>query len=70
MKDETFHVPKGHVYFQLTSPEAYESPKNCVLSKLVTEVLKESLNEISYHAEVAGLEYTLDNNTDGLLVNY
>lgn len=68
-KDDTFHVPKAHVYLQFSSPQSYLTPLNCVLSKLVVEVMKETLNEFSYHAEVAGLEYSLDSNTDGLIVN-
>lgn len=67
-KDDTFEVPKAHVHLQFTSPQSYSTALNCVLSKLVVEVLKETLNEFSYQADVAGLEMSLDSNTDGLIV--
>jgi len=68
-KDDTFHVPKAHVYLQFTSKESYTSPLNCVLTKLIADLLKEALNEYAYNAELAGIEFTFESNTDGLLVS-
>ena len=50
------------------SPESYASPLKCVLSRLVVDLLKDSLAEFSYYAESAQLGYTLENNTEGILL--
>ncbi|TPX70225.1 hypothetical protein SpCBS45565_g01950 [Spizellomyces sp. 'palustris'] len=67
-KDDTFWVPKANLWFQLKSPLSYVSPLSCTLSRLYTDLLKDALNEFSYYAEVAGLSYSLDNNTDGMVL--
>ncbi|KAI9096425.1 Metalloenzyme, LuxS/M16 peptidase-like protein [Phlyctochytrium arcticum] len=67
-KDDTFWVPKANVWFQLKTPMSYLSPRACTLSRLYTDLLKDALNEFSYYAEVAGLSYSLDNNTDGMVL--
>ncbi|KAI9204048.1 Metalloenzyme, LuxS/M16 peptidase-like protein [Polychytrium aggregatum] len=67
-KDDTFWVPKGNVWFHLRAPLSYVTPRMCVLTRLYTDMLRDSLNELSYYAEVAGLSYDLDNNTDGLVL--
>nr|KAJ3423186.1 Insulinase (Peptidase M16) [Polyrhizophydium stewartii] len=65
-RDDTFFVPKANAYFALTSPLAYESVLSCVLTRLFADLFKDALNEFSYYAEIAGLEYKLDNTVDGM----
>lgn len=36
--------------------------------RLYTDLLKDSLNEYSYDAEVAGLHYNIENQLEGMLV--
>ncbi|KAJ3054883.1 Insulinase (Peptidase M16) [Rhizophlyctis rosea] len=67
-KDDTFWVPKANVYFALKSPLSYLSPLTCVETRLYTDLLKDALNEYSYYAEVAGLSYALENNTEGFVL--
>jgi hypothetical protein len=48
------------------------SKLTCVLPffppRLYTDLLKDSLNEYSYDAEVAGLHYNIENQLEGMLV--
>lgn len=48
------------------SPLAYISPRHSVLTQLYCSVLRDSLVEFSYYAEVAGLNYSLENTSEGL----
>ncbi|KAI8825830.1 Metalloenzyme, LuxS/M16 peptidase-like protein [Fimicolochytrium jonesii] len=67
-KDDVFLVPKANVWFQLKSPMSYVTPLACTLTRVYTDLLKDALNEFSYYAEVAGLSYALENNTDGMVL--
>ena len=44
------------------------NPRATVLARLFTDLLKDYLSEFSYYAEVAGLHYGFDIQTDGLIV--
>ncbi|KAJ3219441.1 Insulinase (Peptidase M16) [Dinochytrium kinnereticum] len=65
-KDESFGVPKAKAVFALRTPLAYSTPVTCVMTRLYTELLEDALNQYSYYADVAGLSYFLENNTEGL----
>lgn len=67
-KDDTFWVPRANVWILLRSPLAYATPSNCVKTRLYADLLKDSLNEYAYDAEVAGLAYTIENQLEGMLV--
>ncbi|KAJ3126641.1 Insulinase (Peptidase M16) [Nowakowskiella sp. JEL0407] len=64
-KDDTFYTPKVYIYLKLSSPLVYATPANSVKSNLYIELVKDSLNEFSYMAEVAGLYYSLSDDTNG-----
>ena len=68
-KDDRFWVPKGNVIATLRSPLAGVTPANVVKTKLYCELVKDALVEYSYDAEIAGLEYSLDNSGTGLEVD-
>jgi insulysin len=68
-QDDTFMVPRANVYFEVRTPIAYESVENCILTRLFSDLLKDSLNEFAYPAEVAGLAFNLENTTDGIVVS-
>ena len=68
-KDDRFWVPKGNVITTLRSPVAGFSPANVVKTKLYCELVKDALNEYSYDAEIAGLEYNLSHSIFGLDVD-
>ncbi|KAI9597576.1 Metalloenzyme, LuxS/M16 peptidase-like protein [Syncephalis fuscata] len=67
-KDDTFWLPKAHTWFSLKSPLAYNTPRNCVLARLYAEVLRDTLNQYTYDAEVSGLGYHLEMQQDGILL--
>ncbi|KAI7855111.1 Metalloenzyme, LuxS/M16 peptidase-like protein [Circinella umbellata] len=67
-KDDTFWVPRANVWILFRSPLAYATPTNCVKTRLYTDILKDSLNEYAYDAEVAGLSYNIENQLEGMLL--
>ena len=69
-QDNTFRKPKLHVRMNLTSPEAYHSPRHAILARLVCRLVNDALTEFSYDAELAGLEYNLTNTTQGLYLAF
>ncbi|CAN7139118.1 unnamed protein product [Brassica rapa subsp. narinosa] len=48
--DETFKVPRANTYFRINLKGAYDSVKNCLLTELFINLLKDELNEIIYQA--------------------
>ncbi|KAF3492688.1 hypothetical protein DY000_02058133 [Brassica cretica] len=54
--DETFKVPRANTYFRINLKGAYDSVKNCLLTELFINLLKDELNEI---ASIAKLETSL-----------
>ncbi|OBZ83270.1 Insulin-degrading enzyme [Choanephora cucurbitarum] len=67
-KDDIFWVPRANVWILFRSPLAYATPINCVKTRLYTDLLKDSLNEYAYDAEVAGLSYNIENQLEGMLL--
>jgi insulysin len=65
-KDDTFWVPKANVHITLRSPLTYATPANYVKSVLVCQLVKDSLTEFSYDAEISGLGYSLNATVLGL----
>ncbi|XP_010480372.1 PREDICTED: nardilysin-like [Camelina sativa] len=57
--DETFKVPRANTYFRINLKGAYASVKNCLLTELFINLLKDELNEIIYQASIAKLETAL-----------
>ncbi|KAL8640102.1 MAG: hypothetical protein Q9228_002938 [Teloschistes exilis] len=65
-KDDRFWVPKGNVYVTLRNPLAKATPQTAVMSNLYCELVKDALDEYSYDAEIAGLDYQLSSYSMGL----
>ena len=65
-KDDRFWVPKGSIMIILRSPFAAVTPENSVKANLYCMLVKDALNEYSYDAEIAGLEYDLTDIPRGL----
>lgn len=57
--DTSFKTPRADVYFTLRSPLANQSAKNVALTSLYVKTVNERLNEFSYPAYLAGLNYQL-----------
>lgn len=68
-KDDTFWVPKANVMISLKSPIVYASADNAIKAKLFTELVRDALEEYSYDAELAGLQYTVALSSRGLFLS-
>ncbi|KAJ5688808.1 hypothetical protein N7462_003200 [Penicillium macrosclerotiorum] len=68
-KDDRFWVPKGTVHVTLRNPLVWATPANLIKTKLYCELVRDSLDEYSYDAELAGLDYHLAANILGLDVS-
>jgi len=68
-QDNTFLLPKACLLFEITSPLAYVDPVHCNMAHLFVELLKDSLNEYAYAAEIAGVNYKLENTMYGIYLS-
>lgn len=68
-QDDRFNLPKACLLFEITSPLAYVSPVHCDMAHLFVELLKDSLAEYSYDAEIAELSYKLENTVYGIYLS-
>ncbi|GAA5900616.1 uncharacterized protein JCM6883_002901 [Sporobolomyces salmoneus] len=68
-KDDRWWVPRAACFFLFRSPEIDSTAINSVSSKLFTELVRDSLNEYSYDADLAGLSYSFEQQGDGILLN-
>lgn len=67
-KDDRFWVPKASLLVAFRSPIIYASADNSVRARLYTDLVKDALEEYSYDADLAGLQYSVHLDTRGLLV--
>lgn len=67
-KDDTFWVPKANLIVSLRNPIVYASAENAVKAKLFTDLVRDALEEYSYDAELAGLQYNVTLDSRGLFV--
>jgi insulysin len=65
-KDDRFWVPKATINITLRNPLVWATPANLIKTKLYCELVQDSLDEYSYDAELAGLDYHLAANILGL----
>uniref|UniRef100_A0A4X2LTN1 Insulin degrading enzyme n=1 Tax=Vombatus ursinus TaxID=29139 RepID=A0A4X2LTN1_VOMUR len=68
-QDDKFFLPKACLNFEFFSPFAYVDPLHCNMAYLYLELLKDSLNEYAYAAELAGLSYDLKNTIYGMYLS-
>lgn len=69
-KDDTFWVPKANFLFLLRNPLYTSCVENAVMTKLFIELLKDGLNEYSYPADIAGLQYAIDPTVGGMTLTF
>lgn len=67
-KDDTFWVPKANLIISCKNPIVYASAENAVKAKLFTDLVRDALEEYSYDAELAGLQYNVTLDSRGLFV--
>jgi len=68
-QDTEFKVTKGHLYIEIDSKVAVSSVKNMALTRLMADLLMDSLAEPFYSAELAGLNYHITSHQGGLTLN-
>ncbi|KAJ2638098.1 metalloprotease, partial [Coemansia sp. RSA 1694] len=68
-QDDRFFLPRGEVRINIENPRVYESPLSSILSQLFVLVLKDSLSEITYDAQVAGLWFDIHESVDGFSIS-
>ena len=68
-KDDRFWVPKATFKALLRSPLVMVTPENCATANLYSWLVKDALDEYSYDAEIAGLEYNLVHSSLGLSID-
>jgi len=65
-QDEEFLLPKAVLYVEMFSPLAYLDPLRCSQICLLSSLFHDALNEYTYAAELAGLNYSLNSTKYGL----
>ncbi|KAF7511556.1 hypothetical protein GJ744_004144 [Endocarpon pusillum] len=68
-KDDRFWVPKTNFLITIRSSMAYATPANHVKTKLFCELVKDSLSEYAYDADISGLVYNTSGTVLGIDVN-
>lgn len=67
-KDDRFWVPKASLLVSCRSPIIYASAENAVKARIFTDLVRDALEEYSYDAELAGLQYLVSLNFRGLFL--
>lgn len=65
-QDQEFLRPKVAIQFKIRHPESFVTLENTVLKDFYADAVRESLNEIAYPAQMAGLGYSIAAGTEGL----
>lgn len=68
-QDNEFLRPKGVISFKILLPKEKMSLKHKVFSRIYVACVNESLNEISYPAKQAGLNYAIREGYEGIYVD-
>ncbi|KAM5351566.1 hypothetical protein ACJ41O_004289 [Fusarium nematophilum] len=68
-KDDTFWVPRANVIVSLKTPLISISAENNVKARLFTDLVRDALEEYSYDAELAGLQYNVSLDSRGLFLD-
>ncbi|XP_033632870.1 insulin-degrading enzyme-like [Asterias rubens] len=65
-QDDTFLLPKVCFLAEFASPLAYMDPLHCNLTCLFAVLLRDSLNEYAYAAELANINYAIESTVYGI----
>ncbi|GAA6026838.1 hypothetical protein JCM8097_005898 [Rhodosporidiobolus ruineniae] len=68
-KDDRWWVPRAGVFFLIRSPFIDHTALSSIQSRLFTELIRDSLQEEAYDAELAGLSYTFDQSGDCIILS-
>lgn len=67
-QDRDFATPRADFYVSVRSPVANDSPLHDAYSRLYVAMVNDQLNEFSYPADLAGLDYSLYRHIRGLTI--
>lgn len=65
-KDDTFWVPRANLIISCKNPVLFASVENTVKTRLYADLVRDALEEFSYDAELAGLDYNVGLDSRGL----
>jgi insulysin len=65
-KDDTFWVPKANLFISCRNPLPGATAENALKARVYTDMVQDALEEYSYDAELAGLEYSVSPYSSGL----
>ncbi|CAG8979190.1 hypothetical protein HYALB_00000326 [Hymenoscyphus albidus] len=65
-KDDTFWVPKANLFVHCRNTLTQATAENCLKAQLYTDVVRDALEEYSYDAELAGLDYSISSHSMGI----
>ncbi|GAA4872385.1 insulinase family protein [Ferrimonas pelagia] len=68
-KDSEFNVPKAHLFVSLDSEACHHDARSAAMTRLYIALLMDSLVELTYQAEVAGLNYNIYPHQGGLTLH-
>ncbi|HET8710462.1 MAG TPA: insulinase family protein, partial [Spongiibacteraceae bacterium] len=68
MQDATFRIPKATITIEVQSPLASDTPRHAATTELLVRMLRENLNEFSYPASLAGLNYSISRAGRGVML--
>ena len=68
-QDHEFLRPKGAISLKILFPKGIMSPKHRAFSRIYAACVNESLNELSYPARLAGLNYSIKEGYEGIYVD-
>ena len=64
-----FKVPKGHIFTAIDSPIVDQTATNQVLCRLYVELLHDSLAQVTFPAEIAGMHYDIYPHASGVTMH-
>ncbi|WP_198343016.1 insulinase family protein [Oleiphilus messinensis] len=67
-EDTEFNTPKSSFFVNVRTPIANTSPKNNVMTSLFTALINDALNELTYPATLAGLQFSLYPHIRGMTI--
>ncbi|MFT3931644.1 MAG: insulinase family protein [Spongiibacteraceae bacterium] len=67
-QDSVYRVPKATITLEIQSPLANDTAQHAAMTELWVRMLRENLNEFSYPASLAGLNYDISRAGRGLLL--
>ena len=59
LQDDSFATPKASLFIAVDSEHAVQSPYHIAMTRLMVDLLLDHLNEFTYPAEIAGLNYNI-----------